>query len=119
MKLFVVGLIHRDDIVLSFEYLDLQKQFSAYMYIVVKQLIWILSIYFSEKTCVDLICQLRSTPDKVALPGDRHKGHGVIVHLHRLVSVRVPEYHVWYPEASHLDTALFGLNLYTSVYLHI
>ena len=32
MKLFVVGLIHRDDIVLSFEYLDLQKHFSAYMY---------------------------------------------------------------------------------------
>ena len=47
MKLFVVGLIHRDDIVLSFEYLDLLKQFSANMYIVVKQLKWILSIYFN------------------------------------------------------------------------
>ena len=44
MKLFVVGLIHSDDIVLSFEYLDLQKQLCLVlvMCIAINQLKWIL-----------------------------------------------------------------------------
>ena len=83
MKLFVVGLIHSYNVVLPSEYLNL-------VLVSVKT-----HLMRNHLKCVsDLIRHLRSAPDKVSLPGDCHQGHLVIVHLHRLVTVSVPEDHI-------------------------
>ena len=47
-----------------------------------------------SKSVCDLICDLRSTPDEVSLSGDCHQGHLIIIHLHRLVTISVPEDHI-------------------------
>ena len=51
----------------------------------------------------NLICNLRATPDKSSLPGDRHQSSEFSVQGDRLVTVSVPEYYIWDPEQVNLQ----------------
>ena len=50
----------------------------------------------------NLIRNLRATPDKSSLPGDRHQSSEFSIQGDRLVTVRVPEYYIQDPEQIHL-----------------